>query len=142
MLKVYILRKFLDYSFMENKVYDPQVETVECVKDEMKAMFDHTKGFRVGFWDTNYTNVLKYKDFSSVILVTIVLRKAKKISRNSSFNLTPFWPLTDFLSCSSFIKLSPLSLRRQNAAHRHNSQSPDNNKKEVDSPKFFKKLKS
>ena len=38
MLKVNILRKFLDYSFIENKVYVPQVETVECVKNKVKAI--------------------------------------------------------------------------------------------------------
>ena len=39
--KVNTLRKCLDYSFIENKVCAPQVETVECVKGEIKAMFYH-----------------------------------------------------------------------------------------------------
>ena len=62
-LKVNILRKFLGYSFLENNVYVPQVETVECVKHEIKAMFYYSKGFKMRFRDTNYTNVLKYKRF-------------------------------------------------------------------------------
>ena len=57
MLKVNILKKSLDYSFIENEVYLSQVETVEYVKDEIKAMFYHSKGIRLRFWDTNYTNV-------------------------------------------------------------------------------------
>ena len=64
MLKVDILKKILDYNFIENKVQEPQVETVECVKDEIKAMFYH-QDFKLSFWDTNYTNVLRYtQDFS------------------------------------------------------------------------------
>ena len=39
-----------------------QAETIECVMNEIKAMFYYSKGFRLSFWDTNYTsNVLKYK---------------------------------------------------------------------------------
>ena len=38
MLKVNILRKCLDYSFAfkKNKVYVPRVETVECIKTNLK----------------------------------------------------------------------------------------------------------
>ena len=49
----------LDYSFIENienKVYVPQVKsvkTVECVKDEIKAIFYHSKNFILRFWNTN-----------------------------------------------------------------------------------------
>ena len=48
MFKVNILRKFLDFSFIEKNVYYvPQVEKIECVKEEIKAMFYHSKGFRL-----------------------------------------------------------------------------------------------
>ena len=82
MLEVNILRKFLDYTFIENKVYAPQVETVECVKDELKVVFYHSKGFRLLFWNTiyNYTNVLKYKRFF------IRCSRQNKISSNSVFD--------------------------------------------------------
>ena len=50
MLEVNILRKSLDNSFTENKIYVPQGE---CVKDEMKVMFYQSKGFRLGFGYTN-----------------------------------------------------------------------------------------
>ena len=57
-MEVSILRKVLDYSFIENKVCVAQVETIEYLKDEIKAMFYHSNGFRLRFWDTNYTNAL------------------------------------------------------------------------------------
>ena len=57
-MEVSILRKVLDYSFIENKVCVAQVETIEYLKDEIKAMFNNSNGFRLRFWDTNYTNAL------------------------------------------------------------------------------------
>ena len=70
MLEVNILRKVLDYSFIENIVYIPEVE---CLKDENKTMFYHLNGFRLCFWDTNYTYVLKCERFYFSFLFTIVL---------------------------------------------------------------------
>ena len=55
-----ILRKVLDYRDIKNKVYIPQGE---CVKDESKEIVYHSKGFRLRFYDNNYTNVLKCKRF-------------------------------------------------------------------------------
>ena len=63
MLEVDNLREGLNYNFIENKVNVPQVETVECVKDYIIAMSYHSRGFRLSFWGTNYTNDLKYKRF-------------------------------------------------------------------------------
>ena len=40
MVELHILWKVLDYSFIENKVYVPQVE---CVMDEIKQMFYHLR---------------------------------------------------------------------------------------------------
>ena len=48
--------KILDCSFIENKVYVPQFETVECVKDEIKTVL-LLKGLQISLY---YTNVLKY----------------------------------------------------------------------------------
>ena len=111
MLKGNVLRKFLDYSFIENKVYVRQVETVECVKDEIKAMIYHSKGFRLRFWDTNYTNVLKYKRFFlSCFYHNYLKLKPKR------------YPVTIFLSptFSAVVHYKVFSLRRQNTAHKHN----------------------
>ena len=39
------------------------LRTSSGVKDDVQAMFSRSKGIRLRFWDTNYSNVLKYKRF-------------------------------------------------------------------------------
>ena len=78
MFAVNILKKVLDYSFMyRTKIKFTYLKLSGYIKDEIKAIFYHSKDFRLRLWDTNYTNyinVLKYKDFSSVVLPTIIPR--------------------------------------------------------------------
>ena len=45
-LEVNILRKVLDYSFIESQVYIPQIE---CVKDELKQRFITQRASKCGF---------------------------------------------------------------------------------------------
>ena len=40
-------------------LYKIDISEIECVKEENKAMFYHSQGFRLRFWGTNNTNVLK-----------------------------------------------------------------------------------
>ena len=50
-----ICRDIKNISIFIARCYVEKIETVECVKDEIKTMFYHSKGFRLRFWD-----ILKY----------------------------------------------------------------------------------
>ena len=59
MLEVNIFRKVFDYNCVESEVYVPKVK---CVKDEINAMFYHSKGFRKRFFQFLDTNLFEMQN--------------------------------------------------------------------------------
>ena len=75
-------------------------------------MFYQPNGFEWEHW------LHKYFEMQNIFL-KLSFSKFQNVKYKSIFDL--FWPLADFPSCSSFIKLSPL--RPQNAVLKHNSHN-------------------